>query len=437
MAVGRGNCKTANNDTRKASQSCDWPVRCPAEMLKGQLPHLESLTCNQAQEFLCEGQAFVAPAEDLLGTQLLKWDWQYLSMHLPETQKFGVMLDEGSKKIVMSHTARNGERQVGSHKSDTSKERGDAQPLNTSDQTRMTFKEFTKDAERYEETGIGKLPYFGMHVLWRHKPNDNGFLGEIDEEMAEDLWSVRFDIIKEWQAANQLPLVQRFYLFAGVGGTLYHCHYDLQPNIHVQLSGRKRFIIFPPDDWRHLYPFPVHHDLDRRSQVDLDKPDAAKFGNFSGAHGVVVELNPGDALYIPPYWWHHVQSISPRTTSMAIWFFEKFPLSSSTMYGLCERANDLLLMRDIEEFIGKHFADAPGEDDCSKPRPVKAGQVANFMKWLLSRLGLISQNVNENALKELDTAPEQVELKIYQIVQESGSVSSDKETKEKLRELLQ
>lgn len=53
-----------------------------------------------------------------------------------------------------------------------------------------------------------------------------------------------------YQEMNVLPLVQRFYLFAGLGGTLgtrvtqsrpkagvsaglrlYHCHYDLQPNL--------------------------------------------------------------------------------------------------------------------------------------------------------------------------------------------------------------
>eukprot|EP00913_Durusdinium_trenchii_P031948 g29922.t1 len=174
------------------------------------------------------------------------------------------------------------------------------------------------------------------------------------------------------QEMNVLPLVQRFYLFAGLGGTLYHCHYDLQPNLHVQLTGKKRFILFPPDDWRHLYPFPVHHDLDRRSMVDLDGPDDQRFPNWREASGCLVELEPGEALYIPPYWWHHVQSLTAETTSMAMWFFEHFPLSSGVCYGISPRANDLMLMRDVEEFIGKHFPDVPGEEDCTKARPVKA-----------------------------------------------------------------
>merc|ERR1712217_552398 len=159
------------------------------------------------------------------------------------------------------------------------------------------------------------------------------------------------------------------------GGTLYHCHYDLQPNLHVQLSGRKRFIIFPPEDWRHLYPFPVHHDLDRRSMLDLDAPDTDKFPEWRGACGHLVELDPGDALYIPPYWWHHVQSLTPETTSMAMWFFEHFPLSADVPYGIGARADDIVLMRDIEELIGKYFPNAPDEDDPAKPRPVKASQV--------------------------------------------------------------
>ncbi|CAE8604561.1 unnamed protein product, partial [Polarella glacialis] len=292
---------------------------------------------------------------------------------------YGVMLDEGSGKIVMSHSARNGERQVqmgGSAPSkgpSASKKPSDEGLFETSDQTRMTFRDFRAEGDRFVKGGrTGKLPYFGVHLLWRLKEGDNGHLGNIDEEMADDLWSIRFDLIKEWQEMNVLPLVQRFYLFAGLGGTLYHCHYDLQPNLHVQLTGRKRFILFPPDAWPHLYPFPVHHDLDRRSMVDLDAPDDSRFPMWRGAQGQIVELEPGDALYIPPYWWHHVQSLTPETTSMAMWFFEHFPLSSGVSYGISPRADGMVLMRELEEFIGKHFPDAPGEEDCTKARPVKA-----------------------------------------------------------------
>ena len=63
------------------------------------------------------------------------------------------------------------------------------------------------------------------------------------------------------------PSPTRRYALVGTGSraTLYHCHYDLNPNLHFQLVGRKRFILFAPEDWRSLYPFPCHHDLDRRA----------------------------------------------------------------------------------------------------------------------------------------------------------------------------
>jgi len=411
-----------------------WPVRCPQSIIKTKLPRLDRIDCQKAQDMMCEGQAFVAPASGLLGTQLLKWDFPYLAAHLPQGQKYGVMYDEGSGKIVMSHTARNGMRHVSKDEGPAKQVTVDA-AFNTSDQTRMTFQEFLDETERYKRSGgAGKLPYFGLHLLWRFKEGENGFVGEIDEDMQDDMWSINFKVIKEWQDANLLPLIQRFYLFAGLGGTLYHCHYDLQPNLHVQLTGRKRFIIFPPEDWRHLYPFPVHHDLDRRSMVDLDRPDTSQYPMWSGAHGAVVELNPGDALYIPPYWWHHVQSISPKTTSMAMWFFEKFPQSASIFYGVGERAEGVGMMRDIEEYIGKNFPDEPGEEDCTKARPVKAKQVANYVEWLKHRLGLGLGTVDQSMLSQLTCTPEKLESSILEVM---GDYGENFATVEARRERLQ
>jgi len=399
------------NGSHTKSEDCDWPVRCPQELLKGSLPRLDRLDCSRAQELLCEGQAFVAPAEGMLGKRLLKWDFPFLQQHLPADQQYGVMLDEGSGKIVMSHSARNGHRQIPATELDASgNSDGD---LNTSDQTRMTFDSFLIEAERYKSSGKVKLPYFGMHLLWRLKEGENGYLGQMDEEMADDLWSIKFDLIREWQEMNVLPLVQRFYLFAGLGGTLYHCHYDLQPNLHVQLTGRKRFVLFPPSDWRHLYPFPVHHDLDRRSMVDLDSPDSERFPNWKHAVGHLVELEPGDALYIPPFWWHHVQSVTPQTTSMAMWFFEHFPLSSEVSYGIGPLADDILLMRDLEEYIGKQLP-VPGEEDPSKPRPVKAQKVADFVHWLLPRLGAQASSTESEPLLDMSTHPEKVEAMLLE-----------------------
>lgn len=377
---------------------------------------------------LCGGTAFVAPMEGLLGTRLLRWDFPHLQQHLPAEQKYGVMLGGGSGKIVMSHTARNGQRQVDLEAAEEEQEepsqqlRADAKGcLSTSDQTRMTFQEFQDQAARFVQSGgKGTRPYFGIHLMWRFKPQDNGYVGEIDQDMQDDLWSINFSLIREWQEANLLPLVQRLYLFAGLGGTVYHCHYDLQPNLHVQLTGRKRFILFPPEEWANLYPFPVHHDLDRRSMIDLDAPDSHRFPNWRKAKGMIVELSPGDALYIPPFWWHHVQSLTPETTSMAMWFFEFYPHSSTTAYGVGTRAADIMLMRDIEELVGKQFPDVAGEEDCTKSRPTKAKQVAAFIRWMSAKLkrGGTADIAANADLTSMSVSCEKLEMLILQMIVE-------------------
>jgi len=160
--------------------------------------------------------------------------------------------------------------------------------------------------------------------------------------------------------------MKQVHLFVGSRCTLYHCHFDLQPNLHVQLIGRKRFILFPPEAWRSLYPFPVHHEYDRRARVNLDAPDEAAHPGCTDVRGVVVELEPGELLYIPPGWWHHVQTCSTPCVSMAWWFYERLREASAAelqmsavdreQFGVGERARELLLTRWLEESCGRLLA---------------------------------------------------------------------------------
>ena len=49
-------------------------------------------------------------------------------------------------------------------------------------------------------------------------------------------------------------------------------HYDWQDSVLLQISGTKRFTLFPPDAIGGLYPYPIDHPLHRRSRVDLSFP---------------------------------------------------------------------------------------------------------------------------------------------------------------------
>jgi hypothetical protein len=58
------------------------------------------------------------------------------------------------------------------------------------------------------------------------------------------------------------------------------------------------------------------------SAVDIEYPDRGKFPNFFKASTSVpyeCVLGPGDALFIPKRWWHHVRSIEMSVSANVWW----------------------------------------------------------------------------------------------------------------------
>jgi hypothetical protein len=89
-------------------------------------------------------------------------------------------------------------------------------------------------------------------------------------------------------------------------------HYDLSDNVACVVAGRRRFTLFPPEQLVNLYVGPLEFTLAGQpiSMVRLDRPDLEKYPLFPDAlaQAQVADLEPGDALYIPYMWWHHVES---------------------------------------------------------------------------------------------------------------------------------
>src|SRR5690606_30198050 len=101
-------------------------------------------------------------------------------------------------------------------------------------------------------------------------------------------------------------------------------HFDLKDNIACVVAGRRRFTLFPPDELPNLYVGPFDFTLSGPpvSMVQLDAPDFERYPRFRQAleHAVVAELAPGDALYIPYFWWHHVQSLASFNVLVNYWW---------------------------------------------------------------------------------------------------------------------
>lgn len=116
-------------------------------------------------------------------------------------------------------------------------------------------------------------------------------------------------------------------LFIGQKGTVTPCHYDENFNFFTQLRGRKRFILFSPSQFNCLYPYPYAHSADRQSQVNLYQPDLTRFPDYAQAVPEEAILNPNEILFIPDYYWHHVENAYEDTTSLSFWFQPKHTLS--------------------------------------------------------------------------------------------------------------
>ncbi len=106
--------------------------------------------------------------------------------------------------------------------------------------------------------------------------------------------------------------------------TIASGHYDSPNNIACCVVGKRRFTLFPPEQIFNLYPGPLEPTPGGQaiSLVDFAAPDFEKFPRFRAAleAGQVADVGPGDAVFIPSMWWHHVQALSDFNTLVNYWW---------------------------------------------------------------------------------------------------------------------
>lgn len=106
--------------------------------------------------------------------------------------------------------------------------------------------------------------------------------------------------------------------------TIASCHYDAPNNIACCAVGHRRFTVFPPEQIFNLYPGPLDPTPGGQavSVVDFEKPDFEKYPRFREAiaAGQTAVLEPGDAIFVPSMWWHHVQGLSSFNTLVNYWW---------------------------------------------------------------------------------------------------------------------
>jgi len=133
------------------------------------------------------------------------------------------------------------------------------------------------------------------------------------------------------------PTVQFF--LSSARNTIVHPHMDVSPNLFHHITGPKTFYILPP---AHSYT-PMHSSLSTLVRQLAVKTIAD--------HEFVtkVMLNPGDFLFVPPYWAHEVHAVSTvpaMTASIALWsrprLWKSYPKLKKPLWTVINDGTDMV-----------------------------------------------------------------------------------------------
>ena len=101
-------------------------------------------------------------------------------------------------------------------------------------------------------------------------------------------------------------------------------HYDVARNVACVVAGTRRVTMFPPEQVGNLYMGPFEHTMagPTVSMVDFHAPDYDRYPRFRQAQAAAMTatLEPGDAIYIPTLWWHHIESFGSFNLLVNHWW---------------------------------------------------------------------------------------------------------------------
>lgn len=139
------------------------------------------------------------------------------------------------------------------------------------------------------------------------------------------------------EAFGELPDAVNLWIGNSKSVTSIHC--DPYENIYTVVRGAKHFTLLPPTEgWclkERKYPHAVYTRPSPASGLKLvpSSPrfvDSVRWSSISDphipgalspeAHPIHVTLRPGDILYLPVGWWHHVRQSGDITIALNWWY---------------------------------------------------------------------------------------------------------------------
>ena len=136
------------------------------------------------------------------------------------------------------------------------------------------------------------------------------------------------------------------FMFFGGEGAKVALHYDIDMS-HVflnQIHGRKRVVLFAPDQSRNIY----HHPFTVASYVDLNNPDYEKYPALARAKGYEIVMEPGETIFMPSGYWHYIE-YTDGGYSIALRSFGSLP---ARVRGIANIATHYVVDKGMNRLIG-------------------------------------------------------------------------------------
>jgi len=207
-----------------------------------------------------------------------------------------------------------------------------------------------------KETKEEKEEKSGPHYYLQQKLTTN----EATEQLLKDFSVFDWTKVLSIKLQNNWGPLTHNLLLVGEEGNCTPSHYDEQENVFCQLWGKKKIILHSPSDWKYLYTFPTSHTCDRQSQIDFDHIDRKRFPLYHLAQPLETTLSPGELLFIPSYWFHHMLAVT-ENVSVNFWFKAYNPPANEITFPL-KSSQWVALTRNFEKFLGTIVGDRNIDD---------------------------------------------------------------------------
>lgn len=135
------------------------------------------------------------------------------------------------------------------------------------------------------------------------------------------------DCLPGFAADNPMPLVSsgggpRMWL--GTASNV-SSHYDTFDNLACVIAGRRRFTLYAPQLIGKLYIGPIDNTMSGPPvslAASAARGSEGQYPLFEAIRdeAVILELDAGDALFLPKLWWHQVESLAPFNGLVNYWW---------------------------------------------------------------------------------------------------------------------